>query len=277
MPAAERYFRPFLDILFPPVCLLCGGLSAGPHPHCCPACRSAFRPLPDGGCPRCGEPLPTAAFDGEDPPHPCLRCLTAPPSFAWCRGLFAYEGEMKEALSLLKYGRRLSLLPPLREALLEGAARLSLPPFDAVAPVPLSPWGTLKRTFNQAVVLAGPLARRHGVPLVPDALARRGARANMGLARGQRDSNARKSFLAGRGAGRLEGKRVLLFDDVYTTGATVAACARLLAGAGAAEVGVLTLARTPGWGAQGRGRSGLGGKEDLRHGGVEQAVGSQRP
>jgi ComF family protein len=243
MPLADPLLRSFLDILFPPVCLLCGGLSAGPHPHCCPACRSAFRLLQVNGCPRCGEPHPPTTFDGGDSPHICLRCLPAPPPFAWCRSLFVYEGEMQTALSFLKYGRRLSLLPPLREALLEGAARLSLPPFDAVVPVPLSPWGTVKRTFNQAVLLAGPLARRHGVLLATDALARRGARANMGLAREERESNARKGYLAGKGAGRLEGKSVLLFDDVYTTGATARVCASLLRRAGA-EVGVLTLART---------------------------------
>jgi len=235
--------RGFLDVLFPPVCLLCGNLSRGAHPHACPDCLSSFVPIGTpafpAACLRCGEPHPN------DPtPHLCLRCLTSPPPYGWCRSLFSFQGEMRKALSLLKYGRRLSLLPPLREALLAGVEDIRLPRVDAVVTVPLSPWGAVRRTFNQAVLLAGPLANRLGVPLRTGALARRGRTPNARLSRGKRAGNARRSFAAGREMGKVEGRRVLLFDDVLTTGATVEACARLLGRAGA-EVAVLTLARAP--------------------------------
>jgi ComF family protein len=231
--------RPLLDVLFPPICLGCGALSRGPHAHLCPACLDSLRPLGDRACCLCGEPFP------HDPvPHPCLDCLRDPPPFSWCRSLYAYEGTMKTSLSLLKYGRRLSLLAPLQLSFLVGARAVSLPAADAVVPVPLSAWGAGRRTFNQAMLLAAPLARERGWPLVADALARRHGAPNASLPQEARRLAARRAFTAGRGMARVEGRTVLLVDDVYTSGATAAACARVLA-RGGARTTVLTLARTP--------------------------------
>ncbi len=256
----DSWGRAFLDLLYPPVCLLCGGDSPGPHPHLCPACAGSFRPLGGVVCPVCGRPL-EGSPDGTLG-HPCLPCLLRPPPFAWCRSLYLFSGEMKRALSLLKFARRLSLLDPLRDALLAGVPSAGLPPFEAVVPVPLHPRTALRRTFNQAALLAAPLAGEAGVPLLTRALRRRGGTPQVGLTRAAREENAAGSFRAGWGMGKAEGRRVLLFDDVYTTGATVRAAARTLRAGGAAEVLVLTLARTPL----------AGGAEDLHHLGVEEAV-----
>jgi ComF family protein len=135
------------------------------------------------------------------------------------------------------------LLKPLEEAL--GSGIRSLHPFpevDLLIPVPLSKNGRWKRGFNQSNILAAPVARQLGVKVLTGALRKKGSRTQVGLTTIQRRRNAAASFVAGRAINRVMGKRVLLFDDVYTTGATIRACARILHRAGA-SVSVLTLAR----------------------------------
>lgn len=226
-----------LDVIYPPVCLLCGSVSEGPHPHCCPECTSGFHLIGSSCCPVCGLPFPVP-----DEPHLCLGCMKKTQPFNWCRGLYLFSGSLAEAVSALKYRRKMSLANVLVSAMLQALPKETMRGLDAIVPVPLSTSHLLRRGFNQAVVLASPLAESFDLPLYPLALKRKGAMPQVGLGLADREKNVRGAFTEGRDLKRVSGKRVLLFDDVYTTGATVRECCRALKRAGA-EPSVLTLAR----------------------------------
>jgi ComF family protein len=165
------------------------------------------------------------------------------PPFSWCRGLYRYRGAVAEVILKFKYGGRMSLKAPLLGALHSGISGLvSLPEVDILIPVPLSFRGRWQRGFNQSHILALPVARRLGLEIRADALKKRGSRTQVGLTAAQRAANAAASYLPGPSLDRVRDRKVLLFDDVYTTGATVWACAGILKKAGA-EVSVLTFAR----------------------------------
>ncbi len=230
--------RGFLDAVYPPICLLCGQFSNGPYPHCCEDCFDSFEPVGNHCCELCGE-----LFQVGQVPHLCLSCIKGRPSFKWCRGVFLYRGAVAEALSRLKYGSMIPLLEPLDEALAMGIRGLHpFPDVDLLIPVPLSIRGLWKRGFNQSYVLAASVGRLLDVQIQTDALRKKGNRTQVGLAAVERSRNATTSFVPGRAIEQVRGKRVLLFDDVYTTGATVRSCARILRRAGS-SVFVLTFAR----------------------------------
>ncbi|UCF88518.1 MAG: ComF family protein [bacterium] len=234
----QNVVRGFLDALYPPFCLICGRLSDGPYPHCCPDCFRSFEPIGTSCCELCGEP-----FQDGQVPHVCLSCIRRPPPFDWCRGVLLYRGALAEALSRLKYSGALPLLQPLVEALLSNlGASGPLPVVDAIVPVPLSLKGLWKRGFNQSVLLATPVARHLKVKVQEGTLRKRGGKPQVGIAASQRHRNAMSSFLPGPSIDQVKGKRLLLFDDVFTTGATARACAGILRAEGA-KVSVLTLAR----------------------------------
>ena len=234
----QNALRGFLDAVYPPLCLLCGQLSDGPYPHCCIDCFDSFEPVGDHCCELCGEP-----FQVRQAPHLCLVCIKGRPPFKWCRGVLLYRGAVAEALSRLKYGGMIPLLDPLDEALAAGINAIHpFPEVDLLLPVPLSMRGLWKRGFNQSYILAASVARQLDVEVQTDVLRKKGNSTQVGLRAKERNRNATASFLPGKAIERVRGKRVLLFDDVYTTGATVRACARILRSAGA-SVSVLTLAR----------------------------------
>lgn len=150
---------------------------------------------------------------------------------------------MSEAIHAFKYRRRLSFAEVLKDAVAEAALSIDIPSFDAVVPVPLSAWRLLKRGFNHAAVLAVPLADYHKTPLLVNALKRKGSKPQVGQGFAQRIENVKGAFSVGREHEELPGRRILLFDDVYTSGATVTECSKVLKAAGAVPL-VLTLART---------------------------------
>jgi ComF family protein len=230
--------RGFLDAVYPPICLLCGRLSHGLFPHCCLDCFELFEPVGAQCCELCGKPFQVSQVH-----HLCLVCIKGRPPFKWCRGVYLYRGAVAEALSRFKYGGMIGLLAPLEEALATGIGTLHpFPEVDLLIPVPLSLNGRLKRGFNQSYVLAASAARQLGVEVQTDALRKKGNRTQVGLSSKERSRNAAVSFVPGRAIDLVRGQRVLLFDDVYTTGSTVRACARILRSAGS-TVSVLTLAR----------------------------------
>ena len=231
-------WRGFLDAVFPPSCLICGELSKGVHPHCCPACLDAFEPVGTSCCPLCGEPFPVS-----QEPHRCLRCLLNSEPDGWCRSLFFYRGAVATALSCLKYGKSFCVLDPVVEKMIAVTRELEpLPTADVVVPVPVSMKGLWHRGFNQSAVLAEALGQLVEAPVEKEILSRKGSKSQVGLGKKERIRNARSSFGPGRRIDKVKGKRVLLFDDVFTTGATVRACARILQRNGA-SVFILTLAR----------------------------------
>jgi ComF family protein len=190
-------------------------------------------------CACCGLP-----FDYDLGPHAlCGACSRAQPAFARARAALRYDEESRGLILAFKHGDRLHLAPALGAWMRRAGAQL-IAEADIVVPVPLHWTRLFARRYNQAAVLAHALAGAGGPPVGADWLTRR----RRTPSQGKRNAAARRRNVAGafglRPGRSVAGKRILLVDDVFTTGATVAECARVLRRAGAAEVDVLTLART---------------------------------
>jgi ComF family protein len=228
-----------VDLLFPPSCPGCDHETRGAS--LCGACVAEITPPSSPFCPICGIP-----FSGRGPDHACHRCRRRRPRFARARAVATYDanqssGRLASALFRYKYGREVVLARPLGELLAE---RCPLPArYDAIVPVPLHRSRLRWRGFNQALLLARPLARRWSVALDPFALQRtRPTDPQVGLDDASRRRNIAGAFAVQPGSA-LRGRSILLVDDVLTTGATADECARTLLGAGARRVDVLVLAR----------------------------------
>ena len=227
--------RGALDMVFPPQSIdgqptLAGGLSA--------AAWSRIHWLDGPVCDGCGVP-----FDYEIGVR-CAACLARPRAFDRARAACLYDETSREPILKLKHADRTDLAP-LFARWLTRAARELLAEADAVAPVPLHPARLLSRRYNQAAEIARPLARWASVPYLPDALIRRRATATQGGKSGSgRRRNVAGAFeVPPTRAAQVSGKRILLVDDVLTTGATAEGCARALKSAGALRVDVAVVAR----------------------------------
>jgi len=234
---ARSALREVIDFALPPRCPGCGTVTEEPHRFCL-ACWSALRFLGPPCCARCALPFEY----GEGAEVICGNCLAEPPPFDRLRAAVAY-GEIARAVALkLKYGGR----PGVAETMARFMAR-HLDPADAplLAPVPLHRWRIWRRGYNQAALIASALAKRAGLEARLDLLERPKATPVL------RAMNPRQRKEAVRGAFRvnprhkaaLKGKAVILVDDVYTSGATAQACARILRRGGAARIDVLCWAR----------------------------------
>jgi ComF family protein len=232
------------SVLFPAPCRICGTVltRAGLLPIC-EACCASLEPLREPLCACCGRPIMSeAVLDAKLPK--CFACRREVYAFEHARSFAAYTDEMVRAVSLLKY-EKLSRLgrwfaDKLQE-LIQGDPVLGS--VDVVVPVPLHPARLRERGYNQAELIAKPLARRLHLPLRPYLLMRTKPRpARLLLSRRERWLTVRGAYEMRKGA-RVDNLRVLLVDDVFTTGATLDACARALRKAGAKSVVGLTVAR----------------------------------
>ncbi len=234
----------WLHLLFPAPCHICQRpLDPERVSALCGRCWGSLERMPAEGCARCGWPFPApAAVRGAEVPL-CQRCRETRDHFRVARAVLRYreDGFARAAILLAKHGRRLSLLRHLARLVAEAAPEyLSLRDWDGVVPVPLHWLRRWRRGFNQAEVLARAVGRRHGLPVLPRALRR--VRATP-LQHGDFEARRRNVRDVFRVGANVAERRLLLVDDVFTTGATADACAATLLRAGAAEVGVLTLAR----------------------------------
>lgn len=167
------------------------------------------------------------------------------PPFSMARATALYEadGPMRQAILLFKYGGRRTLARYLGRLMVETAGRLFDPSaFDLLIPVPLHPGRERMRGFNQAALLAKEVGRGFDVKVDGRLLRRVRATEAQSGGRRKREDNVKGAFVVSR-PDRVKDKRLLLIDDVFTTGATAGECAKALLAAGAAEVGVYTLAR----------------------------------
>lgn len=236
----------FLHLVFPTPCHVCRQPLALDHVSgLCGRCWGALERMPAEGCARCGWPFPGPAGTGGAERPLCQRCRETRDHFRTARAALRYrdEGIARAAILLAKHGGRLSLLRHLAGVLAEDAPRrLCLADWDGLVPVPLHWTRRWQRGFNQAEVLARAVGRRHGIPVLRRALVRMRATPPQQGDVTARRRNVGDAFVVASPA-RVAGRRLLLVDDVFTTGATADACARVLLRAGAADVGVLTLAR----------------------------------
>jgi ComF family protein len=233
------------DLVLPRHCLACDAslVGAAAPLGLCRACQGRLRPLdPRRRCRGCLRPLPPA-LSGR--PR-CLACATVGAPFDELVAVWSYREPLRTVLHGVKF-RRLDFLAEnlAHEAVARGALA-SLPPLDAVVAVPLPLARRLARGFNQAERIAAPIAGRLDRPLV-EALRRRAwdSRRQSALGRSARRRNPAGGLQLRPAAAALEGRTVLLVDDIVTTGATLAAAAERLREAGAARVVAFALAATP--------------------------------
>lgn len=219
-----------LALVLPPRCPGCGAIVEG-DTRFCGDCWTQLEFRDDQGCSACNLPLP----GGEGM---CARCLAAPPRHGRVHAAVAY-GEVPRKVALrLKYGRR----PGVARIIAASMGRdIPSGPTVLLVPVPLHRWRLWSRGYNQALEIARHVGRSNGVSVGIDALARvRATPPLKGISGKARERTMRGVFRATR---RFDGQRVVLVEDVYTSGATTEACARVARRAGAAEVSVLCWAR----------------------------------
>jgi ComF family protein len=234
---ARNTLRPILDFALPPRCPGCGTVTLELHRFCLD-CWTRLTFLGDPCCARCALPFDYDAGAEVE----CGRCLAAPPAFDRLRAAVAY-GEVSRTVALkLKYGGR----PGVAETIARFMERHLDRDRDAIlAPVPLHRWRIWRRGYNQSALIASALARRAGRE------ARLGLIERIKPTPPLRGMGPRERRLAVRGAFRigaghkeaLKGRAIVLIDDVYTSGATANACARILKRGGAARVDILCWAR----------------------------------
>lgn len=229
-----------LDTLLPPRCVLCGeGVET--QGSLCGVCWGRLHFISEPFCAKCSLPFEFDPGTGAL----CGACLEHPPSYAAARAALSYDEASRPLVARLKYYDQTYLARGMAAWLMR-AGREVLEGADLLAPVPLHYYRLIRRTYNQSGLLARWVGEASGIPVIPDLLTRKKHTApQASLSRDKRRKNVRGAFtITPRHKERVAGKRIVLVDDVMTTGATVEACSKALLKAGAASVHVLALART---------------------------------
>jgi ComF family protein len=248
-PRWPRWGHRLLHALLPAHCLSCaaplpaGRGAAGPLLGLCAACRGRLRPLPPGSCAVCRRFLPATGLPAG---WPCQSCRDEPPAYERLLALWSYAEPLAAVIRALKFRRLDYLGRHLGEHLADRfASELSdlETGIDLIVPVPLHWRRRLHRGYNQAALIAAPLARRLALPVAPLLRRTRATPPQSLLGKPARLANLRRAFRVPHPE-RLQGRHLLLVDDVATTGATLEAAAAILRKAGAASVIAMTAGRT---------------------------------
>ncbi|MDI6698531.1 MAG: ComF family protein [Candidatus Saccharicenans sp.] len=237
----SRAFHPVTVTVFPSFCRLCGRALDDPDEKIiCARCLETVEIHRGPVCPVCGRFYQQAAASGQ----PCGQCLERAPEFSRHRSLGPYSGRLKEVILLFKYRSYEILSRPLSAMAFRHFAGGDLfEGLDYIVPVPLHRKREKQRGFNQAELLGRGLSDLSGLPLLSGVLVKiRNTPPQVSLEAAERETNLRKAFMVKK-AGKIAGRRVLLVDDVFTTGSTLRECAARLRAAGAIEIRALTLAR----------------------------------
>lgn len=237
--ALSRPFRGLVSLLYPASCEVC----AAPIEHdeyLCVECLGSAPRLEPPRCERCSQPFAGAITEA----FTCANCHDRVLHFDAAVSAYRSRGVVREVMHSFKYGKRLYLRHPLAAWLAEALEdpRLRDRHFDCIVPVPLHPARERERGFNQAEILAELLARQTGLPVRPLLQRIRYTTTQTQFDRAQRIENLAGAFRLRRGAD-VQDCRVLLVDDVLTTGSTLSECAGVLKRAGAASIHAATAAR----------------------------------
>ncbi|MBN9455368.1 MAG: ComF family protein [Bosea sp.] len=232
-------WRSLVALIYPPVCVACRA-ATGEAQALCPHCWGEIAFIERPYCERLGTPFAVDLGPGLISP----AAIANPPVFARARAVCRFDGVARELVHKLKYGDRTELALTLGRMMLQ-AGRDLVADADLAVPVPLHRTRLWSRRFNQAALLAAIVAEKSGLPLRPNLLVRaKRTRRQVGLSRVQRADNLQGAFRVPEEARpQLEGRHVLLVDDVLTTGATANAAARALLRGGARQVDLLSFAR----------------------------------
>lgn len=235
-----RLWRAALDLVYPPLCVACRRPVAEPH-NLCSECWGKASFLDGPECAQCG--LPFEIDPGPD--TLCASCHANAPAFDRARSAMRYDDASKGPILALKRADRLDIVPAFARWLARSGRSL-IEEADLIVPVPLHRTRLWSRRFNQAALLANALSRISDVPTNPLLLTRIRATKSQGVmpSASARRKNVQGAFKVAQGRElTIRDRTVLVVDDVFTTGATLEACAKALKRAGAARVLALTLAR----------------------------------
>ena len=236
--AMMRTVRSTLTLLYPPSCLACEEdlPDWDGQAFLCTHCQSILARLAPPWCSRCGESLRDSHADL------CLRCATQEVPFDRLRSFGPYEGVLADLIRALKFEGERALARPLAGYLFEASDSEIKEGIEAISFVPMTARALRIRGFNQAELLARQLGRLLSKPVISGLHKARETRPQVELSAHERLENLKAAFVA-RKDPRYE--KLLLVDDVYTTGATLAECSRALRAAGYGKIYALTLARAP--------------------------------
>lgn len=231
--------RAAMNLILPPRCPGCGDIVDGDGRFCL-GCWTGLRFITPPYCATCGDPFEIAQPAGSL----CGKCLASPPNWS-ARAAFAYEGAARDAVLKLKHGDQPHLARSMGAAMARAGAEMLNYDGALLIPVPLHRWRLWHRGYNQAAELAQAVARLTGVELLVDGMERQRATwPSGGLNPSERRANVRTAFRVPPAKHRrLQGRAIILVDDVLTSGATAEACARILLRAGAVSVDLLALSR----------------------------------
>lgn len=239
-PSLGSLLGPLADLFLPPVCIVCR-TRVGERGLICGVCFAKIDFITQPLCDRLGVPLPYDAGEGR---QLSAAAIAKPPVYDRARAVARYSSTMREMIQSFKYHDRHEGVP-LFGRWLANAGRELLADANLIVPVPLYTWRLWSRRFNQSAMLAHAVGRLAGVPVDCSALQRvRRTVSQVGLSPDQRSRNVAGAFKVAKDRrNAVRDKKIVVIDDVITTGATAEACARALRRAGAARVDILALAR----------------------------------
>lgn len=218
-----------MDLLFPPTCGGCGKVGW----RWCPECQARVPRINKPFCETCG--IPTQGSTS------CEKCKLNPPAYQMMRSWAVFDSPIQNALHAMKYRRNIGLGESIAIQMVDFVRSLNWP-IEITIPVPLGKKRLIERGYNQVALVARPLAFRLGLKYESDALQKvRETRSQVGLTVSQRHENVQNVYWADTNI--VNGKSILIMDDVATTGSTISACTEALLSAGVREIYVLTIAR----------------------------------
>lgn len=226
-----------ITFLYPAQCNVCEGpLGLESHPYICNSCWEEIDYMESPWCEICGIPHTD---------NLCETCATKPPRFGKLRTIAHYESTLRQAIHLFKFERQISLGKPLSRLIVDNMPKdINITDYDYVLPVPIHKKRLRERGFNQSILLSQGIKRATGISVNTDIIVRcKDTSPQSSLDRESRQTNIIGAFEL-KNADAIRSKHILVFDDVYTTGATIREVVNVLWDADPIEIDVLTLART---------------------------------